>query len=180
MSRFNRMFLTGFGPFGSIRDNPSAVLARSCGAPYEILPVAFSSVEAFLDARDFSRIDALLMIGVAAGRNCLSLETTARNVCGDVADVEGIRRGPGPIEPGGPDSMIGTLWEPALLDQVSGDVETSDDAGKYLCNFIYYRALQKLPRLRIGFLHVPTFEFVSQSRQQVLLRTLLNSVASPE
>jgi len=56
-------------------------------------------------------------------------------------------------------------------------VETSEDPGRYLCNYIYYRSLEhsrKHHRSYSLFLHTPPFEHQNFETQVSFLRTLLS------
>jgi len=169
-----RVFVTGFGPFGDIGDNPSAELARGCGRPHRILPVSYAAVEeALLDLRD-EPFDALLMIGVAANAQRMRLETVAHNRIGRHPDVEGVVAGPGQIDPAGPFQLHGGLWGPSCELGETDPIDVTTDAGDYLCNYIYFRAIQTFPTRRVGFLHVPTFETLAQGTQSSVLARVLD------
>lgn len=149
-----RLFATGFGPFLDVEENPSQTLAEQCGLPHAILPVEFAAVDRFLDGWDFEAYDALLLMGVAARRDRISLELVGRNRIGATPDTAGIVAGPGPIAPAGPFQLASTLWRPGLASLDPDRLQESVDAGEYLCNYALYRALERFPRHRIGLLHV--------------------------
>lgn len=168
-----RVFVTGFGPFGDIGDNPSAVLARGCGRPHRVLRVAYAAVEEALADLQSEPFDALLMIGVAAGAERMRLESVAHNRIGKHADVEGVVAGPGPIDPRAPFQLHGGLWEPGCELAEADPIGVTTDAGDYLCNYLYFRAIQAFPERRIGFLHVPTFETLPEATQSEVLSRVL-------
>jgi pyrrolidone-carboxylate peptidase len=172
-----RTFVTGFGPFGTVTENPSATLAETCGRPFEVLEVAYVAADAFVDRLDPSSFDALLMLGVATGRHEPTPELFARNWRGDVADVRGVDD-PGPIEEGQPLLIESTLWNPHLLAEleVHPGLHTSLDAGSYLCNYLSYRALRRFPEKRVGFLHIPAFEQMSREKQTEILNVVLEKI----
>ena len=174
-TKMPRLLLTGFGPFGKIEANPSSILVKQSGANYRILRVSYAAVDEFLAGLDPSSFDHLLLTGVAAGRAQISLETLARNQKKAIADVDGVKPEEGKIDSTGPDVIEGTLWSKALLENASGDVHVSDGAGGYLCNYSYYRALQMFPTKRVGFLHVASFDNVSEGRQAVFLHKLIRA-----
>ncbi len=166
------LLVTGFGPFLSVTENPSSILAERSGKDFQLLEVAYDAVDEFISSFDTSSYDRLLLMGVAR-RPQVSIETVARNVVGQTPDV---RNNVGAIDPSLPPTLRGTLWSPSLLNEARGDLALSDDAGSYLCNYVYYRALQHLTGVRVGFLHVCPFEEISFSRQAVLLKTILKAV----
>ena len=170
------MLVTGFGPFGEIVDNPSSILAIASGKPHRILTVSYSAVDEFLAHLDPDSFDDLFLMGVAAGRSYVSLERLARNSIDGIPGSDGQTRSKGPIDVEAPERLEGTLWSPQQLAAASGDLVVSNDAGGYLCNYIYFRALQRFPGRRVGFLHVAAFDRVSKDRQLVIIRELLANV----
>lgn len=149
-----RVILTGFGPFDGFEANPSEQLARESGLPHRIIRVSFEAVDQFIEEIAADPPEVLLMLGVAGGSERMRLERVARNFVGSYPDVDGRVFGPGSIDPTLPAALSGTLWTPDL-ESMSPYFESSVDAGDYLCNYVYFRALQALPMARVGFLHVP-------------------------
>ncbi len=171
----HRTLVTGFLAFPGFDVNPSALLAQSCGRPYELIEVAFEAAEQFLDrlAASCDRYDRLLMLGVRGGGSRIEVERLARNQVGPSPDVRGRVLGPAAIDRDGPDVLPGTLYPG------STDWPASDDAGCYLCNYLYYRALRRLPStVRIGFAHVPPLHVLPLDEQQRDLATLLQHLES--
>lgn len=173
-----RTLVTGFGPFPGVDDNPSAVLARESGEAHRVLDVSYDAAEAFVRDLDPSSFDRLLLIGVAASRDHLSLELFARNGCGRAPDVAGCVRA-GRILDDFPLLLPSTLFEPEASAQIlAGEprLRFSLDAGGYLCNFIYYRCLAAFPDKRVGFLHVAPPERIGIGDQAALLRRVLDGL----
>jgi pyroglutamyl-peptidase len=168
-----RTLITGFGPFLEVTDNPSAKIAAALGRPHLVLEVSFEAVDAFLAALDPNSFDRLVMIGVARGRDKVCPELFGRNQIGHAKDVRGADRF-GPIEQGAPLLLTGTLWSPEVLGPIVDEpnISVSMNAGSYLCNYVYYRALRALPSKRIGFLHVPDAEALPLT-EQIRLATFL-------
>jgi pyrrolidone-carboxylate peptidase len=96
------------------------------------------------------------MLGVAAARHRLTPEFFARNAIGKAKDVCGESRF-GIIDANFPLLMTGTLWTAPEVAEWTMElpVQASFDAGSYLCNYLYFRALERFPNKEIGFLHVP-------------------------
>ena len=153
------------------------MLAEGCGRNHAVLEVAYDFVDAFLRALDPADFDALLMLGVATGRDGMTPELFARNWRGETPDVRGKGQA-GPIEEGEPLLVESTLWNAHLLAEieVSLGLRTSMDAGSYLCNYTSYRALRRFPDKKVGFLHVPPFEKVPQERQAEILAKVLGDI----
>lgn len=173
----NRTFVTGFGAFGAVKENPSSRLAAASERPFAVLEVAFAAVDEFLAALDPASFDRLLLLGVAAGRPTLTPEVFARNQIGKTPDVRGTARY-GSIAPDGPLLLEGTLWTAEMLGGlvVSYGLRASYDAGSYLCNYVYYQALRRFPERKVGFLHVPSEETYPLARQTQVLQTVLELI----
>ena len=53
----------------------------------------------------------------------------------------------------------------------------SNDAGCYLCNYIYYQALRRLPpNVGVGFVHVPPLAVLPLDEQRLQLSRLIDAV----
>lgn len=174
----SRLLITGFGAFGEFESNPSAALAGQASSAARILPVSFNAVDAFIEEVTGENWDALLMLGVAGGSTAMRTELVARNHIGPTADVEGCRMGPAAIDPKGPMHLRGTLWSVIDVWRFEGAVEESVDAGDYLCNYAYFRALQKLHRTRVGFLHVAPTNRLPIETQSDILNRIVSAITS--
>lgn len=168
--------VTGFGPFGKFRDNPSDGLATHLGGVAStVLPVTYEAADRFARTRFPKSVRAIVMLGVKGKEKgkAFHLERRARNWVGGAPDVFGLTRGPGLISRRGPEFLEGGLfqgWE---------DTEgwrLSDDAGDYLCNYLYYRVLEFHPEIPSGFVHVLPFSVCSLSDQLVTLNRIVERV----
>jgi pyroglutamyl-peptidase len=173
------LLVTGFLAFGRFATNPSALLAASLGRRYELLTVSYAAVDAFLDRVECDRtVGRLLMLGVCGDARATRIERFGRNHVAPPADVTGEVRGPGPIDPVGPPQLAETLFGDGIessLGHLAPQVTWSDDAGSYLCNYALFRALRRLPHLRVGFVHVPPIEAVPHDLQRSTLARLINA-----
>lgn len=174
----DRTFITGFGAFLAVSDNPSSKLAEQTGRPYQVLEVSYTAVDHFLASLSDASFDRLLMLGVAANRDRLTPELFARNMIGKAPDVRG--KAPlGYIEQGAPLLLESTLWTPEITSEiVAYDPQTkiSMDAGDYLCNYLGYKALQRFPNKLVGFMHVPSPERLPLCHQATSLDRILKLV----
>lgn len=174
----DRTIVTGFGPFLDIKDNPSSTLAEAIDRPNYELEVSYEAVDQFFYELDPESFDRLLLIGVAPGRNHLCAELFARNTYGDTADVDGCERD-GAIIDHAPLLMESTLFGAEVLSELLVEnplLRMSLNAGAYLCNFSYYRALALFPDKQVGFLHIPTFETVPFEAQRSIAKEVLGAV----
>jgi pyroglutamyl-peptidase len=164
------VLITGFGPFPGAPCNPTGALVakllhrrRPALADVRLIGHVFPASYAAVD-RQLPKLltryapDALLMFGLAARRQQLSVETRARNavsaVFPDAARSSGhltsIVAGGPPALPFGP--HIGHLVSAAQSRGVFAYL--SRDAGRYVCNYLCWRALEHGPK-PAAFVHVP-------------------------
>ncbi len=171
-----KLLITGFEPYGTLAENPSATIAQElarraaerpdvyAGLRVAILPTEFARAErAIGELLQTDVPDVLLALGVAPRAEGLRIERTARNR-DDAAlpDNAGEQRSLSPIVPGGPDTLESTLPIQAMwvaLEQLGVPVAISDDAGGYVCNHLFYAARHLIDSrglpTRCGFVHVP-------------------------
>jgi pyroglutamyl-peptidase len=158
---------TCFSAFPGVEVNPSRLLMahiRDVVQPegqwtYCTLPVVYEKCEQWARQSEVNAYDLVLHTGVATDRHGLSLERFAGNACNtDAVDADG-QTWPAPvIAPGGPTLQETTLartqaWSRMLDLQ---DVSESEDAGGYLCNFVYWNSLcAARVRTRVLFVHLP-------------------------
>jgi pyroglutamyl-peptidase len=171
-----RTLVTGFLAFHGFPVNPSALLAEDCGRRFELIEVSYAAVDEFMETLDGATFDRLVLLGVAGTSGRMRFEAVAHNRIDDRPDVRGQIRGPAPIEPGAPVQMPGTLWTSRQLQIQTQQQRPSSDAGAFLCNYIYYRALRRFPRQAVGFLHVPAVERMSIDVQGEILSEALREV----
>lgn len=166
-----RLLLTGFEPFGAVRVNPSAEIARGLdGATIGgvaitacVLPVAIGRIAgAIEDALAASRPAAVLALGVARQEAAIRLERRAVNRADfDIPDNDGLRCEGAAIEPGGPDALASTFSAAELaaaLARADVPARLSDDAGTYLCNAALYYLLRRSGAIPCGLVHLPPID----------------------
>jgi len=171
-----RCFITGFGPFGNVANNPSSDLAQALNLPNTILDVSYRAVDNWLESYDLNPYDVILHLGYA-DRLYITLEKCAKNIAGQTRDQRGFSR-TGVIERNEPVNRFSNLWDGidwATLDQANS-VKLGDDAGSFLCNYIFYRSLQKFPDKKVGFIHVPAFNTIGFEAQRAILTGILNQL----
>ena len=157
----------GFGPFQEIRDNPAARLASALAerrdpavrVRSEVMPVSYDrSPKRALDLVAACGASAVLGIGVARGRAAAMVELVAVNAA-EGLDVDG--RCPPVLDAGGPARLAAHEDGVRLASELG--VETSEDAGRYVCNaWLYRTTLGAGRRARppaVAFLHIPAGGF---------------------
>jgi pyroglutamyl-peptidase len=167
-----RLLVTGFEPFGGHALNPSERLVRALAgkAPdgvvvsTRVLPVAYR--RAFLsvaEALEAERLQAALLLGLGAGRSTIDFERFAVNWRGtSQPDNDGVRITGEKIDPAGPAAYFATLPVDDLVSAcraAGAPAAVSSHAGTFLCNQIFYQALQHCDRMnlrcRVGLIHLP-------------------------
>jgi pyrrolidone-carboxylate peptidase len=174
----NQLFVTGFGPFYEVRENPSEALARACGAPFGISAVSYDATRIFLDGLDPERFEKLLLLGVHGHSNRFHLEVLAHNRVCAKADVSGFTPENDRIRDEFPSIVSGSLWDTVPLHQflTTEQASLAFDPGGYLCNFIYFEALARFPDKKVGFVHVPLESAMPLSDQHLTLKRLIGTI----
>ncbi|WP_265515496.1 pyroglutamyl-peptidase I [Nitratireductor luteus] len=167
-----RVLVTGFGPFPGAPVNPTEWLAEALGRqpwPDADLRSAVLAVEYGTVARNAERLgedfspDIAIHFGLSAVAQGFTLERIARNEirrgradnAGELAASDRICKGEAAL----PSTLPLTRIEAAL--KAHGlPVSWSNDAGGYLCNYLFYLSLSpQWPRIApamSGFIHVPS------------------------
>lgn len=168
------VLVTGFGPFPGAPSNPTqqlvarlARLRRPATAGLRlvthVLPTSYAAVDQQLPLLiEKHQPDAIVMFGLAGRTKAIRIETLARNRTTRVyPDIdrkipkgtsitrgEGARRGRAPF-----------VRLAAAVRGSGMSVRLSRDAGTYLCNYGYWRALEQQSRAAspqlIVFVHIP-------------------------
>ena len=171
----NTLLLTYFGPFPGVPVNPTVALAEGAVRALNTarpdlrvvareLPVSYDGSSAALRAAlQDVQPDALISLGVAVGRDVVSLEQVAINLdSAGIEDNDGDRRCDEPIVPDGREAYFSSLPVRASFERLraAGEpVEISYTAGTYVCNHVFYEG-QRISRelglsIPAGFVHVP-------------------------
>ena len=165
------ILITGFGRFPGAPFNPSAALARAVGkrrrpafADVRRVVHVFETSYAAVD-RELPKLmaqhkpDIVLMFGLAGRTPFVRIETRARNARSVLfPDVTGHQPAEREIVPGRP-PLRGTAPFVRLLAASRGSrtaTRLSRDAGRYLCNYVYWRALEASRSGTLAqFIHIP-------------------------
>jgi pyroglutamyl-peptidase len=169
------VLITGFGGFPRARFNPTGRLVdklarvrRPAFAKARIVTHVFSTNYTAVDRElpaliRCHRPGVILMLGLAARSKHLRIETRARNALSILAaDAQGFAPYHGAIRLGAPgDRRTATSFARLLAAARGFGVRTrlSRDAGGYVCNYLYWRALEYAERMSkpplVQFVHVP-------------------------
>jgi pyrrolidone-carboxylate peptidase len=72
------------------------------------------------------------------------------------------------------------VWFADKLQALGHDVQISHSAGRYLCNYIYFRSLQhctNVPNWHALFVHVPPLKFAGQEAELAFSLDLFDQLA---
>jgi pyroglutamyl-peptidase len=182
-----RVLLIGFGPFPGAPVNPSASLVKKLArkrrpafAALDISTHVFATAYAAVD-HDLPKLlaakpDIVLIFGLAARRRQLCIETRARNAVSLLfPDARGFRPPHGVIARGQPSSRYGNAPFMRLLSAARSrtiPVRLSRDAGRYLCNYAYWRALERRGGALVQFVHIPSARLEPRRRSRRPLPSL--------
>jgi pyroglutamyl-peptidase len=168
------ILVTGFGPFPGAPFNPTGPLVKrlarvrwtgrtTATIVSHVFATSYAAVDRELPALlHRHRPDVLLMFGLAPRSKMMRIETRARNTLALTADVSGNTPGGRAISAGAP----ATLALPAPASRLLAatrrarvPASLSRDAGRYLCNYLCWRAAAATdhpggPGLA-AFIHVP-------------------------
>jgi pyroglutamyl-peptidase len=175
------ILVTGFGPFPGAPFNPTGPLVQRLArlrrpADAKVVPHVFPTGYTAVD-RELPKLlakhkpDALLMFGLAPRAKTMRIETRARNAVALLPDAGGAIRSM-KIAPGGPSvrampAPVALLLAAARAAHVP--VIRSHDAGRYLCNYLCWRAAEAATRKTgphlAAFVHVPTIRRNARPRR---------------
>ena len=160
------ILVTGFGPFPGAPHNPTAAIVKQLATPRRtgfrvvghVFETRYEAVDRELPALiKKHKPDAILMFGLHGRARTLRIETLARNVLGRVRDAGGhlprsaaIVRGAAHMSMRTPAFRLGRATRRAGIA-----AQTSRDAGKYLCNYLCWRATEASGLRPAAFIHVP-------------------------
>jgi pyroglutamyl-peptidase len=167
-----RVVVAGFGPFPGAPFNPSGALAErlarrrrpvlaGLARHAHVFATSYAAVDRDLPRLFADEPEIVLLFGLAARRRHVCVETRARNAVSVLFPDASRHRPDDPlIAPGGPDARYGRAPFPRLLAAVRGakvPARASRDAGRYLCNYVYWRALEQANGATplVAFVHIP-------------------------
>jgi pyroglutamyl-peptidase len=182
------VLITGFGRFPGAPFNPSGPLARALARRRRpalagvrlishVFPTGYAAVaQQWPDLLARHRPDAVLMLGLAGRTPYLRIETRARNVRTLVfPDIDGFVPERRVIERGDAAARRGTAPFMRLLAAARSSgfpARLSRDAGAYLCNDLYWRALDPSrgdAGPLVQFVHIPLRPDALRAAEAVLV-----------
>jgi pyroglutamyl-peptidase len=167
------VLVTGFGPFPNAPINPTEQIVRQLARTrklhgYRIAAHVFTTSYDTVD-RELPRLIArhrprvIVMFGLAASTPHLRVETTAHNeITRNFVDATGRMPAGSMIRPARAATRSGRAPFTRLVNAARAagvKARPSQDPGRYLCNYVYWRAIEasRMPGgpQRVVFVHVP-------------------------
>ncbi len=176
------ILLTGFEAFAGFASNPSEAIAialHDCKigdaqVVGKVLPVdGIKAPKILSETLVELEPDAVLMLGLAAGRPQIALERVALNVLEyRIPDNAGITRLGERVLEGENDALFSSLPIPEILKvwrEAKIPAYVSDSAGTYLCNQVMFLARALRPNIPAGFIHLPADETLALEQHQAFV-----------
>ena len=151
-----KVLISGFTPFNKSANNYSAeVLAHIETNDFLIdkiiIDVVYDHSFDELSANGLKGYDFILSLGEARMRSALTVESRAKNLSScSIPDNSGMFKQNELIDPASPEHLTSALD----LASISDLAEISDDAGRFVCNNLYFHLLQYDPH-KVLFVHIP-------------------------
>ncbi|MEO8607815.1 MAG: pyroglutamyl-peptidase I [Chloroflexota bacterium] len=191
-----RILMTGFTPFPGVEVNPTQLLIRyfqdeTVSLPEgvqviaEVLPTAFEASDERIRQliRDESP-DFVLCLGVAEKRDSINIERIAYNWDeATIPDNDGLQLSGQKIVADGTETYDSTLpieHMMAALQSANLPAVFSDDAGRYVCNHVFYVSRHEIATrgldIPCGFVHVPGLTGTNEELPGWEIERLLDAV----
>ena len=190
-----KLYVTGFGAFGNVLTNPTSILVSKITenktlleevlnieiVSTDVLKVTMSEAEKYCDNihnqlssnMDKNTMHLVIHFGVAAKSTKIHLETIAKNRFKGT-DVDGVTK-EGCINENCNEAYLSRLDLNMICTMLRSSkyenfLDLSNDAGSYLCNFIYFCSesrckSENYDNVFCQFVHVPLFENINEEIQ---------------
>lgn len=149
-----KILVTAFEPFNNSINNYSQEVLKQIKSNVikEVLDVVYDECFTIINNKyDLKDFDLIIAMGEARMRTKLTLEIQAKNIAScSLKDNKGILKQDLKIIENG-ENIIQTKVK---VDKVKDLIEFSYDAGKFVCNNIYYHLLFNYPNKSL-FIHIP-------------------------
>ncbi|GJD11459.1 hypothetical protein Gasu2_55970 [Galdieria sulphuraria] len=185
--------LTGFGRFHRVSQNPTEFLVKQV-VTTTVATTSVKGAQQALDEvygklhRDKSVRNVIIHCGVDASANCFRLEERAYNEASfSCPDESGWQPKVVPIDDTKPvDSFLVTSINIRQaveeLEKKGFHVKSSEDAGRFLCNWIYYQSLTRAQcefSVKVVFVHFPPIQDSQEIQSYFVKPFLLGCFAVP-
>lgn len=148
-----KVLVSAFKPFNNCKNNYSEeVLKYIRNADKIVLDVIYDkSYEILSNNYNLNEYDLIIALGEARSRKVLTLETQSKNISScSLKDNSGVLKQNEQIIING-EEILQTKVD---ISKINNIIELSTDAGKFVCNNIYYHLLYNYPNKSL-FIHIP-------------------------
>lgn len=148
-----KVLVSAFKPFNNSKNNYSEeVLKYIENVDKIVLDVIYDkSYEVLSNNYNLNNYDLIIALGEARSRKVLTLETQAKNISScSLKDNSGVLKQNEQIIVNG-EEILKTKVD---ISKTKNIIELSTDAGKFVCNNIYYHLLYNYPNKSL-FIHIP-------------------------
>ena len=148
-----KVLVSAFKPFNNSKNNYSEeVLKYIENVDKIVLDVIYDkSYEILSNNYNLNEYDLIIALGEARSRKVLTLETQAKNISScSLIDNSGVLKQNEKIIING-EEILQTKVD---ISKINNIIELSTDAGKFVCNNIYYHLLYNYPNKSL-FIHIP-------------------------
>lgn len=191
----NRVLITAFGSFPGVELNPSSLLLEellrksdsfSFSLEGDFIETSFNFCSNWLEQTKLDEYDWIIHLGVATTSSLFRLEKYARNQCSPFSpDVNGNCWENECIFPNEHSCIRTEVDVDGLfhsLKQKKLPVVVSEDAGDYLCNFLYYNStlkkIKKKWKAKVLFIHIPDENIIPIGSQLDTFCSILETVST--
>ena len=167
-----KVLVTAFTPFGKCTNNYSSeVIKHIKNVDKVILDVCYDKCYFdLINQYNLNEYDLIVSLGEARMRKVLTLETTAKNISScSLSDNSGIVKKDEKII----DNDIIELKTLVNLNNINDLVELSNDAGKFVCNNIYFHLLNNYQDKSL-FIHIP--ECDNEENNYIKYANIINNI----
>jgi len=191
------LLLTGFEPFGGDTVNNSWEIAQAVQKQWQEiatelpmqlivlkLPVSWTkTIPTFMAAIQQYKPHYVVCLGLSKAVALLHFEEIARNTTRAIPDNEqqffALKQAINtPINPNWPTTHASTLPKTWLLNNYAPYFTVGQDAGAYLCNFLFFHLMQLTPTIKCkGFIHVGASKEAKLAGIEVLMGFVQSFVA---
>lgn len=179
-----KILVTAFDPFGGMDTNSSMMVLEMLKDRVDdveikklIIPTVYTeSAHVAWEEAVRENVDAVLSLGMAGGRGCITVEVIGINYAhAKIGDNQGVKRCGEKLFEDGEAALFSTLPVKDMVESVKRcgfEADLSVSAGGFVCNSLLYTLLKNAKNekksIRVGFVHLP-YE-VSQGKESFSMK----------
>ena len=177
-----KITITAFEPFGGFNTNSSYIALsklNDLNIDRIILPVSYPDAYVVLK-ESIQETDFIILLGMAAKRDKISIEERAKNLLEfKIPDNNNQIIQNRLIDEDSPSFIYSKVDIDTLIKDLNEEnnlVYKSNDAGSYICNYLYFKVLTNFNVPSI-FIHIPNYQTEQEFEQlNIFLNKLINYI----